>query len=475
MSSESTKSSATSPPTPKAKAGGAIELSRQASATAGTSTEYHQISTFHRYYGLAALCFLNMVQVWGWLSYATVNIYAQEWFGVDAQAINWFSTAYGLAVIPFPFAAWFINRYGTRKSVLVGAAGTILGNWIRYAGTAKASMAGAIIGQLILALSQIFVLPVAPVYSSQWFRPDRRTTPTTFGTISPTIGSMLGSFTTPFLAQDASQLPQSILIVAGISTAAAASCFFFPEPPREHPASSTPESLETSDTPSPWSYALRMLKSPEFYMLAVPFIVGLLLFNAFATLLLLYLAPYGFPLEDAGLLTGLQTGVGCAVALVVAPLVDRWRLHIPAIQSMLVLGAGLYIAFIFVPASESRVVAFVVCTLMGVFGTTVLSLILETLAEILYPVPPEFISTVCWCMGNVLGAVTVFGFAAGINPDGNPPGEASRALYAQAGVAVVLVGAPPLLLGLFGRKDKIKFRRREAQTNAIPQANQTSL
>jgi MFS transporter, FLVCR family, MFS-domain-containing protein 7 len=433
---------------------------RRIASIAQASVEAQQRLCKRRYYGLAVICLLNVVQPWAWLSYAMVNPYAQDWFGVGPQAINWFSTVYGLAFIPFPFSGWVISRYGVRNSIIIGSIGTAVGNWIRYVGTVKASFAGAMIGQTVLGLSQIFVLPVAPAYSGQWFHPDHRTTPTTLGSISPSLGAMIGSFATPYLATKTSEMPRSILIVAVVSTFVAFGGLFIPGKVSA-PQTDGHQFQQSPEAPSPKDTLLMMLKSPEFYMVAVPFIVGLAIFNCWASLLLLYLMPYGFPPEDAGLLTGLQTGLGVAFACLVAPFIDKWRAHIPAVKIFTVMETALYIAFIFVPPSQNRGFAFAIVVLLGICGTTVLALSLEILAEILYPVPPEFSSTACWCIGNILGAVWIFGFTAGINEDGNPPGEMSRTLYAQAALAVVFLAIPINCLGLFGRKDKVLFRRRE--------------
>ncbi|KAI8714168.1 hypothetical protein NCS52_01136200 [Fusarium sp. LHS14.1] len=414
-----------------------------------------------RYYGLAIICLLNLVLTWVWLSYAMVNAYAQEWFEVGPQSINWFSTIYGLAFIPFPLSGWFIHKYGLRTSIITGSIVTVVGNWVRYAGTAKASFAGAMVGQTLLGVAQIFVLPISSAYSELWFHPHHRTTPTTVGSISPTLGSMIGSLATPYLAKKTSELPQSILIVAIISTVVAIGAIFVPGKPSSMRTTQPDVSESSSHTPSSRDHLVMMIKSPEFYMVAVPFIVGLAIFNCWASLLLLYLVPCGFAVEDAGLLTGLQTGIGMIVSLAVAPIVDKWRAHIPTLKVLTVIQVALYVAFVFVPPSRNRGSAFAVAVLMGVAGTTSLSLSLETLAEILYPVPPEFTSTACWCIGNVLGAVWLFAFAAGMNENGDPPGEMSRTLYAQAALAAVCLGVPINLLGLFGRQDKSRFRRRE--------------
>lgn len=88
---------------------------------------------------------------------------------------------------------------------------------------------------------------------------------------------------------------------------------------------------------------------------------------------------------------------------------------------------------------------------------------LELLAELLYPMPPEFTSGSCWGLGNTLGgAFLMIMSALHQGEDADPPLNYQLALYLQ----VALAGAfllPTLFLGWFGRADKVKYKRHIAQ------------
>lgn len=412
-----------------------------------------------RYFVLTVVVLINTILPWAWLSYSVVSSYAQELFGVSATAINWFSTVYGLTFAPFFISGWLINKYGPKTSLIVGSALMIVGSWLKYAGTLKGIYGLAMAGQTTLGVSQIFVIGLPPIVSEMWFGPAHRTLPTTLGSVAPALGSMIGSLAPPYIATSANKIALSVLIVSVISTVGGIAGFFVPAAPP------TPVAAQANDehhAQSTKTHLFAMLKSLEFYMIAVPFIIGLAIFNVWASLLFLYLEPYEFPLEDAGLLIGLQTGLGIGVALLVAPFIDRWRIHISSLKVCYTLSGLFYIVYIWVPPSRSEGFAFAMSILMGVVGTGALAVSLESLAEILYPIPAEFPVVTCWCAGNFLGAVFLFGFGEGYDSNGDPPYNFKKSLYAQAAIGACFTIVPINLLGLFGRTEKIRFRRREA-------------
>jgi MFS family permease len=417
-----------------------------------------------RFYGLTSIFLSNAVLAWAWLSFAMVNDLAQARFGVDATAINWFSNVYSLAFAPFFVSGWFINRYGIKKSLLVAISGTVVGSWLRYGGVAISSYSLAMAGQGVLGVSQIFIVPLPMSYSKMWFSPDKRVLPTTIGSLATTIGSMLGSIATPYMTPTVDAFPRAILIVSIISTLTSVLAIFVPaEPPM--PAVYNDQDSD-SERLSRTEYIIILSKSLEFWLLATSFIISLGIFNTWSTLLFLYLTPYGFPATDVGLTAGLFTGVGVSVALFMAPFIDKWKLHIHAAKFTAFWMTAGYIIFIWIPETQSRAFAFTVGTLMGVFASIFVSVTLELLAELLYPVPEEFCATFVWCMGNLISVPITYGLNAGANPNGNPPGEMRVSLIVQAVLAVVLAALPVNLLGLFGRKEKTRFFRRECQMPA---------
>ncbi|KIX09160.1 uncharacterized protein Z518_00238 [Rhinocladiella mackenziei CBS 650.93] len=421
-----------------------------------------------RWLGVAVIVLTNVAVTWAWLSFAMVTQFAQVHFSVGASAINWFSIVYCFTFIPFVFSSWILSRYGIKTSLVIGALGIIVGSWIRYAGVRTASYAGTMVGQTILGLSQLFIVPLPPVYSQLWFSPAHRTTPTALGTISPALGSMLGALCTPYMVTSPAALPNSILYLAIASTVISVVAFLVPSAPP------TPASLNECD---PYSHitrkqhALAILRSPEFYMIAVPFMTEVGFFNASTSLALLILMPYGFPYQLGGLLTGLQAGIGITAGLLLAPIADRFQIHIPVLKISQTAMAICFIGYIWVPPSGNVAAVFAMSILIGICCTGGLAITMEALAEILYPIPAEFTASIAWSVGNFLGAIFLFIMdALRAGPNANPPFNMQDALYCQAALGIVFILLPINLLGWFGRKDKVRYRRRHVQSSATGMA-----
>lgn len=100
---------------------------------------------------------------------------------------------------------------------------------------------------------------------------------------------------------------------------------------------------------------------------------------------------------------------------------------------------------------------YIVMAVLGSASFCLVPVALEFLTEVTHPVGPELSSTVCWCGGQLLGGVFIV--VEGKLKDAN--GDMSRALWFQAIVAAAVVPLP-LCLGLFGRKEKVRMRRVEA-------------
>ncbi|EXL66325.1 hypothetical protein FOPG_17491 [Fusarium oxysporum f. sp. conglutinans race 2 54008] len=441
--------------------------------TPTTTIEVGSQTTFktyrRRYFVLFTVALINILLPWAWLSYAVVSTYAQELFGVGPTAINWFSTVYGLTFAPFTLSGWVINKFGMRTSLITGGVLMTVGSWIKYAGTLKGIYSVAMLGQVVLGLSQMFVIGLPPLVSELWFEPKHRTLPTALGSIAPTLGSMLGTLAQPYIATSPDKIAPSVLIVSVLTTVGSVLGAFIPsKPPTPLQASTAAQRPNNSFKSDIWA----MVKSPEFWMIATPFIMGLAIFNVWASLLFLYLAPYGFPIEDAGLLIGLQTGLGAFLALLIAPVVDRKGWHLAILRVGYTIAGLCYVVFIWVPPSMSRVFAFCMAIVMAIVGTGTLAVALESLAEVLYPIAVELPSVTLWCAGNTLGAVLLIGFSYGYEENGSPPMNFKPAIYAQAAVGAFFCIVPINLLGLFGRKQHQRLKRREAALTTSPEGQQ---
>lgn len=218
------------------------------------------------------------------------------------------------------------------------------------------------------------------------------------------------------------------------------------------PSSETPKlSLRTS--------APALARSPELWLMLLPFSIYVGFFNSLSSLLNQMLTPYGFTDDEAGIAGAVLIVVGLVSAAVSSPVLDRTKAYLSAIRALVPVIALSYLAFLWMPATRSVPGPYVVLALLGASCFSLVPIVLEFLIELSHPLSPEVTSTTAWAGGQLLGAVfTIVSDALVAGEDANPPRNMKRALIFQAVVAMV-AAVPPLCLGLFGRAHKLRPRR----------------
>lgn len=408
-----------------------------------------------RFFGLAQLVLLNIIVSWDWLTFSAVSSTSAEYFAVSESAINWLSTGFLFAfVVVSPGVMYVLNKGGPKASIVTASVLTLVGNWIRYAGTrATGGHFGVVMfGQIIIGFAQPFVLSAPTRYSNAWFSDNGRVSATAIASLANPLGAAIGQLVGPFWATDASGIPTMVLYTSVISTAASLPSFFLPSAPP------TPPSAIAGDETLDLRQALHELpRNGSFYLLLLPFSVYVGFFNAASSLINQIFEPYGFSEDHAGIAGALLIVVGLVSSAIVSPYVDKTKRYLPVIKAIVPLIAACYLALIWMPQTRSLPGPYVVCSLLGATSFSLLPCALEYLVLITHPVSPEISSTICWSAGQLLGAVFIIimdALKGGLK--GEPDGSLKRALIFQAAIAWAVV---PLPLFLGYRRQRIGLRR----------------
>ena len=205
---------------------------------------------------------------------------------------------------------------------------------------------------------------------------------------------------------------------------------------------------------------------PEFYMILIPFIVYVGLFNSISSIINQILFPYGFSETEAGIAGGILIVVGLIASAITSPIIDRNKQYLLAVKILVLVTALCYLAFIWAPPTRTDAAVYVILGILGASSFSLLPVILEYLCEITHPVSPEVTSTICWSGGQLLGGIFIqIANALTDGPNGGAGGDVpynmQRNLWFQAVFALAVVPLA-LALGLFGRVNKVKLRRVEA-------------
>lgn len=394
-----------------------------------------------RFFGLAQLILLNIIISWNWLTYAPVSNLAGEWFNVSQSAINWLSTGFLFAfVAASPITLILLNKAGPAQSIRTASVLVLIGNWVRYGGTAarSPSFGAATFGQIIIGFAQPFVLSAPTRYSNLWFSDSGRVSATAIASLANPFGGALGQLISPLWATDSAQIPSMVLWTSIISTVIALAGFFTPTaPPTPPSAIAVSESYDLKD-------AVRSLpKNVVFWLVAIPFMVYVGAFNSTSSLLNQIFEPYGFSDEDAGIGGAILILVGLVAAAVVSPVIDRTKAFLPAIWVLIPIATASYIALIFMPQTGTIPGPYAVCAILGASSFSLLPCALEYLAIVTLPVSPEISSTICWSAAQLLGAIFIIIMdALGASANGNPPYNMYYSLVFQACIACIVMPLP---------------------------------
>ncbi|KAF4868791.1 MFS-type transporter EF102 [Colletotrichum siamense] len=441
------------PPYSDAVAGG----DDNGSVMEGTATEYRTYK--RRWFGLAQLTLLNVIVSWDWLTFGPVASTAATYYNVSESAINWLSTAFMFAFVAiFPLTIKILHR-GPKPSFMTAAALILIGNWVRFAGShSKAPTGGnfgvVMFGQILTGLAQPFVLAAPTRYSDLWFTTRGRVAATALTSLANPLGAALGQLIVPFWVSSPQDMSNGVLYVSIISTVAALPSFFIPaRPPTPVAPSSRTLKLGIRE-----SFAI-VSRSLELWLVLVPYAFYVGFFNSVSSLLNQMMQPYGFSDEEAGIAGALLIVVGLVASAITSPILDRTKAFLLAIKTAVPVIGLAYLVFIWMPETRNIAGPYVVLAVLGAASFSLVPVALELLIELSHPVSPEVTSTIAWAGGQLLGAIFIVISDALQAPEtASPPRNMKNALIFQAVLAVLIVPLP-MMLGLFGRSDRVSLRR----------------
>ncbi|KAF8426367.1 major facilitator superfamily domain-containing protein, partial [Tirmania nivea] len=377
-----------------------------------------------RWAGLLVLMVMNMVTSWGWLTFAPVSNYSQEYFRLSsATPINWLSTVVFFAYVAIsPLVPYILNKRGIKVAVWISSLLTLVGFWVRYIG-AKVGDDGfglVMLGQILIGFAQPFVLNVPTYYSDLWFTSNARVSATALASLANPFGAAIGQLVNPFLATEASEIPQMVLVTAIIATIPAILALLIPAKPPSPPCASSVEKK------LPLKVALMVVaRSKNFWLIFLMFAVYLGFFNAYSSLINQFYEPYGYSTDEAGYIGAVLIVVGLVASAILSPILDRSHAFLTAIRIQVPLIGLAFIAMIFTPTSPPNLVGpMVVCAILGAASFSLLPISLEYCIEQTHPVSPEVTSTILWMGGQFLGGIFLISMDA--MRDKEHGGSASR-------------------------------------------------
>ncbi|KAJ8656646.1 hypothetical protein O0I10_007723 [Lichtheimia ornata] len=398
-----------------------------------------------RFYGLTVIGLLNIASSLCWLSVAPVPDYASEYFGgASLSVINWFSNVFMLTyLVAGPLSSIVYDRWNIKIGIVGGACLQVLGAWLRFfswfvKNSSSGRLALAMVGQVICAIGQPFILNAATPYAALWFSPDGRGSATTIGGLTNAVGMAIASLVQPALVTDVDTMWQGLLFIACVNTAFAIPAFFIPPKPKTPPSYSASAGDERN---IPFFTCMRMLFTNYNYliiMLSFGVLCGL--FSTLSTLMPQILTPYGYTNDEAGYVTVAFIVAGIVGAVSSGLVIDKFRVHKLILKTFVPILGFMYLALLMVVKSDNFAPIIVIAALMGFFTFSLLPVALELSVESSYPVSESFSSPFLWLASQILGLVFVVSMdALRAGDDGDPPENMRRALIMGTGLSMPIM------------------------------------
>ncbi|KAI9494405.1 major facilitator superfamily domain-containing protein [Zychaea mexicana] len=423
-----------------------------------------------RFYGLAVIGLLNIASSLSWLSIAPVPQQAAEFFGgTSYTVINWFSNVFMLSyLIAGPISSIVYERYSIKIGLVLGAGLQVLGSWLRFFSVfvdgPSGRLALAIVGQIICAIGQPFILSSSTPYAALWFSADGRGSATTVSGLTNAVGMAIASVTGPAFVTNEFEIRYNFLFVACFTTAFAIPAIFIPRKPK------TPPSYSASNKnvrQIPFWQSIRMLFTNfQYIIIWLSFGVMCGLFSTISSLLAQILLPYGISEDDAGIAAVALIIAGIVGAVASGIFIDKTQKHVWVLKSFVPVVGFMYLALLMVVKPDNYGAIVGICAIMGFFTFSLLPVALELSVECSYPVSESISSPLLWLCSQILAFVFTISMDALRDPDGDPPENMRRALIMATGFSM-----PMMVLVLFYNSKSKRLATEEAATDNMNRDN----
>jgi MFS family permease len=354
----------------------------------------------YRWVILFVFMLMMAVQQLLWITFASITGSAASYYHVSDLSIGLLSMVFMFCyiVVSIP-ASWMIDTWGFRVAVGLGAVLTGVFGLLR--GMFASDYTLVLLFQIGIAVGQPLILNAVTKVAARWFPIKERATAAGLSWLAGYMGIIVGLSLTPYLTL-AVGIPKMLIWygAAALVTMVAFICFAKENPP-------TPQCAPEQEERSLVFDGLRQLigKKDYIFLMAV-FFIGLGVFNALATWIEDIVRPRGFSSTQAGIIGGAMIASGVLGSGIIPILSDRFRNRS---RFIVIAIAGSVPGLIGITYGQSFPVLLISSCIFGFFMLSTAPVGFQYGAEIAYPAPEGTSTGMLMMMGQISGAVFIFG------------------------------------------------------------------
>lgn len=360
--------------------------------------------TSYRVYGyrwvvLGVFMLANLAVQMLWISYAAITDQAARYYGVTATQIGYLAIAF-MAVYVFLSIpeSWVIDRFGFHLAISVGV--VLMGAFGLLRGLVGTNFGLVVLGTVGIAIGQPFLMNSWTKVPANWFSINERATAVGLVTLANLVGTAIGLFLTPILAE---QLPiPTVQLIYG--AVAAISAVLFIALSREHPV--TPPCPPGMEVRSLMLDGLKQIvRTTPFWLFVIVYFFGMGMFNGIVTWINGIFLPRGFNAIDAGWIGGLMVMGGIIGAVILPSFSDKEHKR----QRYLLLGVLMAIpGLVGIAFATSLWLLLISAFWFGFFLISLAPIGLQYVAEVTYPAPEGTSTGVVQWFGQVAFVFVIF-------------------------------------------------------------------
>ncbi|KAI8423633.1 hypothetical protein MSG28_012694 [Choristoneura fumiferana] len=156
-----------------------------------------------RWYMLALYVFYMVCNSSQWLQYSIIPKAVSKFYGISNWHVNLTSLVMMACYLPLALpAASLMDRISLRWTAILGSTGTALGSGIKLFSATPSGFYVTLVGQTVVAISQVLMLSVPQKLSSIWFGEREVSSACSMGVFGFQFGLVVGFFLPPLLVSD---------------------------------------------------------------------------------------------------------------------------------------------------------------------------------------------------------------------------------------------------------------------------------
>ncbi|KAG5892088.1 hypothetical protein JTB14_011989 [Gonioctena quinquepunctata] len=358
-----------------------------------------------------------------WVQYSIITDVIMKYYHVSSTAVDWTSMSFMLTW-PFMFlpASFIIDKLGLRVAGLIGAFATAIGAGVKVLSIGEDLFYVVLLGQIIVAISQTFILNLPSKLTVTWFKPEEISTVCSLGIFGMTLGTAIGFVVPPIMVKDSDNLEDigadlkvlcwTVFLVS--APVALMVFFYFPKEPPNPPSQAMLQERSNRQevTLSVFMGSIRALMTNKAFLIHVLcYGCNLGIYSAIGTLLNQFVLNY-FPgaQEDAGRMGLVMIVAGMLGSVLTGVVLDKTHRFketsvVIFVLSAIGMGGVLY-------ALEMRIkwLSYLAITVFGFFLNAYLPAGVEFATEISYPSPESTVMGLLFATSQVIGLILTIAF-----------------------------------------------------------------